>query len=44
MSANDPRWNLLMAVGAAMTVPVIILFFFMQKQFIQGITFGGVKE
>lgn len=44
MSANDPRWNLLMAVGTAMTLPVIVLFFFMQKQFIQGITFGGVKE
>lgn len=44
MSANDPRWNLLMAVGSAMTIPVIVLFFFMQKYFIQGITFGGVKE
>lgn len=44
MSANDPRWNLLMAVGASMTIPVIVLFFFMQKYFIQGITFSGVKE
>ncbi|MCM3110983.1 carbohydrate ABC transporter permease [Lederbergia lenta] len=43
MSENDPRWTLLMAVGVAMTLPVIIVFFVMQKYFIQGITFTGTK-
>ena len=43
MSANDPHWNLLMAVGTAMTIPVIVLFFFTQRYFIQGITFGSLK-
>lgn len=43
MSENDPRWPLLMAVGVAMTLPVIIIFFMLQKYFIQGITFTGSK-
>lgn len=43
MSENDPRWPLLMAVGVAMTLPVIIIFFILQKYFIQGITFTGTK-
>jgi ABC-type glycerol-3-phosphate transport system permease component len=43
MSVNDPRWPLLMAVGVSMTVPVLIIFFVMQKYFIQGITFSGIK-
>ncbi|MBS4218351.1 carbohydrate ABC transporter permease [Bacillus sp. FJAT-49711] len=43
MSENDPRWPLLMAVGVAMTLPVIIIFFVLQKYFIQGITFTGSK-
>lgn len=44
MSANDPNWTLLMAMGVCMTWPVLLIFFFMQRQFIQGITFTGVKE
>lgn len=44
MSANDPRWTLLLAVGVSMTVPVLLLFFFMQRQFIQGISFTGIKD
>lgn len=43
MSENDPRWALLMAVGVAMTLPVIIIFFFLQRYFIEGITFTGSK-
>ncbi len=43
MSQNDPRWTLLMAVGVAMTLPIIIIFFFLQRYFIQGITFTGSK-
>jgi len=44
MSANDPRWTILMALGVVMTLPVLILFFLLQKYFIQGITFGALKE
>jgi len=43
MSANDPRWPILMAVGVAMTLPVLVLFFVLQKFFIQGIATSGLK-
>ncbi|GHT81219.1 hypothetical protein FACS1894130_12910 [Spirochaetia bacterium] len=43
MHANDPRWNLLMAIGVVMTLPVLIIFFLLQKYFIQGISFEGIK-
>jgi ABC-type glycerol-3-phosphate transport system permease component len=43
MSLNDPRWHLLMAMGVMMTVPVLIIFFLLQKYFIQGISFAGIK-
>ncbi|KKI90391.1 sugar ABC transporter permease [Bacillus sp. SA1-12] len=37
------EWGLMMAVSTMMTLPIIILFFFLQKTFIQGITFSGIK-
>lgn len=43
MSQNDPRWTLLMAVGVSMTVPVLIIFFLLQRYFIEGITLSGIK-
>jgi multiple sugar transport system permease protein len=43
MSINDPRWTLLMAIGIVMILPVLIIFFLLQKYFIQGITFSGIK-
>lgn len=43
MSDLDPRWPLLMAVGVSMTLPVILIFFLLQKYFIQGIAFTGIK-
>jgi multiple sugar transport system permease protein/sn-glycerol 3-phosphate transport system permease protein len=43
MSINDPRWNLLMAMGVLMTLPVLIIFFLLQNYFIQGISFEGIK-
>lgn len=43
MSQNDPRWNLLLAIGVTMTVPVLLIFFVLQKYFIQGITLSGIK-
>jgi multiple sugar transport system permease protein len=37
-------WNQLMAASVVFTVPIIIAFFFLQKQFIQGIKLTGGKE
>jgi len=37
-------WGMLMAVSTVFTVPIIILFFFTQRTFIQGITFTGIKQ
>lgn len=37
------RWNLLMAGTIFVIVPVLILFVFTQKQFVEGITQGAVK-
>lgn len=37
------QWNLLMAASTIVIAPVIILFFFTQKQFIQGIAVTGLK-
>ncbi|MDQ0971621.1 multiple sugar transport system permease protein [Bacillus niacini] len=42
-SQKGSEWGLMMAVSTMMTVPVIILFFFLQKTFIKGITFSGIK-
>lgn len=40
---HSALWGALMAVSTVMTVPVIILFFFTQRTFIQGITLTGIK-
>jgi multiple sugar transport system permease protein len=37
------EWNMLMAAATIMVVPIIVLFFFTQKTFIQGITVTGLK-
>jgi multiple sugar transport system permease protein len=37
------QWNLLMAASTIVVAPVLILFFFTQKQFIQGIAVTGLK-
>ena len=36
-------WNLIMAASSLATVPLLLVFFFAQKQFIQGIAMTGVK-
>lgn len=36
-------WNLLMAAAVVFTLPIIIAFFFAQKQFIEGIKLTGLK-
>lgn len=43
MSDYDPKWDLLMALGVIMVAPVLILFFLLQKYFIQGIALSGIK-
>ncbi|HEY5587120.1 MAG TPA: carbohydrate ABC transporter permease [Ruminiclostridium sp.] len=37
------EWNLMMAVSCVIILPMIVLFFFAQKTFIEGITFTGLK-
>lgn len=38
------QWNLAMAATLLFVLPVIVLFFFAQKQFVQGIALTGIKE
>jgi len=40
---NYTEWNLLMGASLIAMVPVLVIFFFAQKYFIQGIVFTGVK-
>lgn len=42
-SVMNTRWDLLMAASTAMILPVILLFFFAQRYFIQGIVLSGLK-
>lgn len=37
------EWNLLMAAATAMTVPVVMLFFFAQRYFVEGLVLSGLK-
>jgi multiple sugar transport system permease protein len=39
----DTEWGLMMAMSVVVTLPIIILFFFVQRTFIQGITLTGIK-
>jgi len=40
---HGTEWALLMAASIVLTTPVIVLFFFVQRTFIQGITLTGLK-
>ena len=42
-SQHESAWGPLMAMGAVITLPVIVLFFLAQRTFIQGITMTGIK-
>ena len=44
MSSFGTAWDQLMAVAAIGTLPMVLLFFFLQKSFIQGIAISGLKE
>ena len=36
-------WHLLMAASSVLVIPMIVIYFFAQRSFIEGITFTGVK-
>ncbi|MFN8488039.1 MAG: carbohydrate ABC transporter permease [Caldilineaceae bacterium] len=38
------RWDLLMAAAVTMTVPVLLLFFFAQRYFVEGVVMTGLKD
>ena len=42
-SPLNPNWAMLLTLGVVMVIPVFILFFVMQKYFIQGISMSGIK-
>ncbi len=43
ISSFDVRWGAIMALGTLVTVPVVVLFVFLQRYFEKGVTAGGVK-
>jgi multiple sugar transport system permease protein len=43
VSTVGVQWGWMMAVTTVLTVPVIVLFFFTQRTFIQGIALTGIK-
>jgi len=43
ISSFDVRWGAIMALGTLVTIPVLVLFVALQKNFEKGITAGGVK-
>ena len=40
----ETEWTLQMASSTVAIVPIIVFFFFVQKQFIEGISISGMKE
>ena len=42
-SQYKTEWSLLMAASLMTTLPVVVVYFFVQKRFIEGITFSGIK-
>jgi multiple sugar transport system permease protein len=43
VSQHGAEWSMLMAASTVMTLPIILIFFFAQRVFIQGITVTGIK-
>lgn len=43
-SSFEVNWAYLMAASLTIAAPVILLFFFAQKAFVEGISIGGVKQ
>ncbi len=38
------RWNLIMAASAIATLPIALVYFFFQREFVSGIALSGIKE
>jgi multiple sugar transport system permease protein len=43
MSKEAPKWNYMMAISTVMTAPLLLIYFFAQRYFIEGLTVGAVK-
>ena len=43
LSIEVPQWQYMMALTTIMTIPVLVIYFLAQKQFLEGINVGGVK-
>lgn len=43
LSLEAPQWHYMMAMATMMAVPIIIIYFLAQKQFLDGINVGAVK-
>jgi len=43
LSIEAPQWQYMMAMATMMALPVLVLYFFAQKYFIEGINVGAVK-
>lgn len=43
LQAHGTKWGMLLAASMMVTLPIIVLFFFTQKTFIQGIATAGIK-
>jgi multiple sugar transport system permease protein len=42
--AQQSNWTSLMAAAFMMSLPIILMFFFLQRQFMEGMTFSGIKD
>lgn len=43
LSLEAPKWHYMMAMATMMSAPILVLFFFAQRYFIEGLTVGAVK-
>ena len=43
LSLEAPQWHYMMALATVMTIPILILYFLAQRQFLDGISVGAVK-
>jgi multiple sugar transport system permease protein len=43
LGVGRTRWDLLMAASVAMTAPIVLLFFILQRYFIKGVVMTGLK-
>jgi multiple sugar transport system permease protein len=43
LSLEAPQWHYMMAMAVMMAAPIIVLYFLVQKQFLEGLNVGAVK-